>query len=108
MKVDANFFYGDRTAWTRYASGDGQASAVDSVSALELATKVIKGEYGTGSARRAALGSRYSEVQEKVNDLYAKANSVIKGKYGNGQARKANLGDEYSIVQYIVNDILRN
>lgn len=106
MKVDANFFYGDRDAWARYASSNGQASAVDNVSALELATKVIKGEYGTGKARRDTLGSRYNEVQEKVNDLYAKANDVIKGKYGNGQTRKSKLGSEYAIVQYIVNDIL--
>ena len=108
MEVDASFFYGDKTAWNRYASGDGQASATDSASTLELATKVINGEYGTGTARRDALGSRYNEVQAKVNDLYAKANDVIEGKYGNGQTRKEKLGSEYTIVQRIVNDILSN
>lgn len=108
MEVDANFFYGDRAAWNRYASGDGQASATDSASTLELATKVINGEYGTGVARRNALGPRYNEVQAKVNELYAKANDVIEGKYGNGQTRKEKLGNEYGIVQSIVNDILAN
>lgn len=108
MEVDANFFYGDKAAWNRYASGDGQASATDNASTLELATKVINGNYGTGMARRDALGSRYNEVQAKVNDLYAKANDVIEGKYGNGQTRKAKLGNEYAIVQRIVNDILLN
>ena len=108
MEVDANFFYGDRAAWSRYANGDGQASTTNSASTLELAEKVINGDYGTGMARRDALGSRYNEVQAKVNDLYAKANDVIEGKYGNGQTRKAKLGNEYSIVQRIVNDILSN
>ena len=108
MEVDANFFYGDKAAWNRYASGDGQASATDNASTLELATKVINGDYGTGTVRRDALGSRYNEVQAKVNDLYAKANDVIEGKYGNGQTRKEKLGSEYAIVQRIVNDILSN
>ena len=108
MEVDASFFYGDRTAWSKYASGDGQARTADSASTLELATKVINGEYGTGAARRDALGPRYNEVQAKVNNLYAKANDVIEGKYGNGETRKAKLGSEYGIVQRIVNDILSN
>ena len=108
MEVDANFFYGDKITWDKYASGDGQASATDSASTLELATRVINGDYGTGTARRDALGPRYNEVQAKVNDLYAKANDVIEGKYGNGQTRKEKLGSEYAIVQRIVNDILSN
>ena len=108
MEVDANFFYGDRAAWSRYANGDGQASTTNSASTLELAEKVINGDYGTGMARRDTLGSRYNEVQAKVNELYAKANDVIEGKYGNGQTRKEKLGNEYGIVQRIVNDILSN
>lgn len=108
MEVDANFFYGDKIAWDKYANGDGQASATDNESTLELATKVINGDYGTGTARKNALGSRYNEVQAKVNDLYATASDVIEGKYGNGQTRKEKLGNEYGIVQRIVNDILAN
>ena len=102
MSVDGDFFYGDRTAWDKYV-GSGQ----DNASVLDLASATIKGEYGIGAARRAALGSRYDEVQAKVNDLYAKANKVIKGKYGNGTARRNVLGDEYGIVQYIVNNMLK-
>lgn len=102
MSVDGDFFYGDRTAWDRYV-GSGQ----DNASVLDLASATIKGEYGIGAARRAALGSRYDEVQAKVNDLYAKANKVIKGSYGNGVDRRNALGDEYDIVQYIVNNMLK-
>lgn len=102
MLIDGDFFYGDRTAWDKYV-GSGQ----DNTSVLDLASATIKGEYGIGAARRAALGSRYDEVQAKVNDLYAKANKVIKGSYGNGVNRRNALGDEYDIVQYIVNNMLK-
>ena len=113
MNVDGDFFYGDRKAWNAYAgssnsSGSGNSSdSLVSGSALDLATDVIKGKYGTGQARRNALGSRYDDVQAKVNDLYAKADKVIKGRYGNGQARRTALGSEYDIVQYIVNNMLK-
>lgn len=102
MSIDGDFFYGDRTAWDKYVE-----SGQDNASVLDLASATIKGEYGIGAARRAALGSRYDEVQAKVNDLYAKANKVIKGYYGNGTNRRNALGDEYGIVQYIVNNMLK-
>ncbi|MFR9005678.1 MAG: hypothetical protein ACLVKA_04640 [Collinsella aerofaciens] len=35
----------------------------------ELARAVIAGRYGVGEARRKALGSRYAEVQRRVNQL---------------------------------------
>lgn len=109
MSIDGDFFYGDKTAWGKYvgAAKDSGSNDVGNASLLELATKVIKGEYGNGTARKAVLGSRYNEVQAKVNDLYAKANKVIKGAYGNGTARKTALGNEYDIVQYIVNNMLK-
>lgn len=114
MPVDGDFFYGDRRAWNAYVGSSDSTSTNDSSddmvpgpTLLELATNVIKGKYGNGADRRAALGSRYDEVQAKVNDLYAKANNVIKGKYGNGVNRRNALGDEYDIVQYIVNNMLK-
>ena len=111
MWIDGDFFYGDRRAWNAYAGIDGTGDSSDGMvpgpTLLELATDVIKGRYGNGIARRNALGSRYDEVQAKINDLYAKANNVIKGRYGNGTARRNALGDEYGIVQYIVNNMLK-
>lgn len=111
MQIDGDFFYGDRKAWNAYAGTDGTGDSSDGMvpgpTLLELAADVIKGRYGNGADRRAALGSRYDEVQAKINDLYAKANNVIKGKYGNGTDRRNALGDEYGIVQYIVNNMLQ-
>lgn len=110
MQIDGDFFYGDRRAWNAYAGIDGTGDSSDGMvpgpTLLELAADVIKGRYGNGADRRAALGSRYDEVQAKINDLYAEANNVIKGRYGNGADRRNALGDEYGIVQYIVNNML--
>ena len=111
MSIDGDYFYGDRKAWNAYAGTDGTGNSSDGMvpgpTLLELATDVIKGRYGNGADRRAALGSRYDEVQAKINDLYAKANKAIRGKYGNGADRRNALGDEYGIVQYIVNNMLK-
>lgn len=81
-----------------------------------LAEAVIRGEYGNGDQRKAALGSRYDEVQAEVNrilngggapapavDINALADAVMRGDYGNGQARKDALGVNYEAVQAEVN-----
>lgn len=108
MSIDGNFFYGNREAWNAYSSGSiNFPDVVVPGSTLDLATDVIKGHYGNGQDRRTALGSRYDEVQAKINDLYAKANKVIDGHYGNGIIRRNKLGSEYDIVQYIVNNMLK-
>ena len=107
------------------AVGDGSGGGVPSGSVAELAQAVIRGEYGNGNARRAALGSRYDEVQAEVNrilgggsasqtpsssgtgaDIESLARAVIRGDYGNGDARRAALGSSYDAVQARVNEIL--
>ena len=96
-----------------------QAPAADDVD--DLARRVIAGEFGNGTARKAALGSRYAEVQACVNemlgaggsggssggaDIDALAQAVIRGDYGNGAERKRRLGSLYGAVQTRVNEIL--
>lgn len=81
-----------------------------------LARAVIRGDYGNGQARRDALGSRYEEVQARVNqilegdsavyDVEAMALAVIRGDYGNGAERRRRLGVHYDEVQARVNQIL--
>lgn len=94
----------------------------------ELAKEVIAGKYGNGDARKNALGSRYSEVQAKVNEMLA-GNSkpstptpapkpqvnilelvkkTIRGDFGNGEARRKALGSNYDEVQRQVNLNLKN
>lgn len=94
----------------------------------ELAREVIAGKYGNGDTRKNALGSRYSEVQAKVNEMLA-GNSkpsaptpapkpqvdilelvkkTIRGDFGNGEARRKALGSNYDEVQRQVNLNLKN
>lgn len=101
----------------------GTTPAAPGGTVAELARRVIAGEFGNGDARRAALGSRYSEVQAEVNrilaggsssapaqpaapDIEALAQAVIRGDYGNGDDRRAALGSTYDAVQARVNEIL--
>lgn len=84
----------------------------------ELATAVMRGDYGNGEERRARLGGKYDAVQAEINrrlyggsgggdaggyDITALAEAVIRGDYGNGEERRARLGGKYDEVQAEVN-----
>jgi N-acetylmuramoyl-L-alanine amidase CwlA len=126
--------YIDAAKWSALHAricGEAAASAsTPSEDVRELAQKVIDGQFGNGEARRAALGSRYDEVQAEVNrilgatqsatnttstassadqgaDIDALARRAINGEFGNGEARRARLGSLYDRVQARVNEILR-
>lgn len=117
--LDLDVFYGDKDAWDRYASVKSSGSAVEqppsvtvtpapSGTTLELAVRVMKGEYGAGAERRKALGSRYNEVQNFINHIANSsaatlAKEVWAGKYGNGDTRKTVLGNRYDEVMKAVN-----
>jgi hypothetical protein len=98
-------------------SAPAPAPAAPAVDIEGLAQAVIRGEYGNGDARRAALGANYDAVQGRVNailagqtpvavDIEGLARAVIRGDYGNGDARRAALGANYDAVQARVNQIL--
>lgn len=113
-----------KAAITGGAASGGTTPSAPGGTVAELARRVIAGEFGNGDARRAALGSRYSEVQAEVNRILAGgsgggasqapadddvddlARRVIAGEFGNGAARKAALGDRYAEVQERVNEML--
>lgn len=71
--LDLNYFSGDGTAWDKYAGGSPSSSKpsnpVETKSTDELAQEVIAGKYGNGEDRKQALGSRYDEVQARVNEI---------------------------------------
>lgn len=121
--IDLNKFYGDAAAWKKYAN-PGNAKPVEggssnpstpstpsttpSGSTLDLVLGVMQGKYGDGNARKAALGTKYNEVQNMINHIATAsastlANEVKAGKYGNGDTRKIVLGSRYTEVQNIVN-----
>ena len=112
--LDGDVFYGDATAWDKYAGGSpasggsGGSTTTPSGSVLFLAVGVMQGKYGNGTARKQALGSRYDEVQDFINHISTAsaqtlAQEVLAGKYGNGDTRKTVLGSRYNEVQAIVN-----
>lgn len=116
--LDLNKFYGDKTAWNRYA-GKGNVTkpstgtAASSTSSpggtvLDLVVATLQDKYGNGDARKTALGNRYTEVQNMINHIASASASTLAGevkagKYGNGDARKIALGSRYNEVQKIVN-----
>ena len=118
--LDCSIFYGDGTAWDKYVNPSGAATnpgsgssggatpSAPSGSTLDLVVSVMRGTYGDGDARKAALGSRYNEVQSVINhiataDANTLANEVWAGTYGNGDTRKIALGSRYDEVMNVVN-----
>lgn len=85
----------------------------------QLANEVIAGAYGTGDARRLALGGQFDAVQARVNEILLGSNNpkpqpsihelaqqVIAGAFGTGDQRITALGGNYQAVQDEVNRIL--
>ena len=71
--LDLNYFSGDSSAWDKYAGGGPSSSKpsnpVETKSTDDLAREVVAGKYGNGEDRKNALGSRYDEVQARVNEI---------------------------------------
>ena len=78
--LDLNYFSGNSSAWDKYAGGKPSTSTSTSKptekSIDELAQEVIAGKYGNGDARKKALGTRYDEVQARVNKILGVNNKV--------------------------------
>lgn len=73
--LDLNYFRGTREQWDKYAN-PGKATKptptpapqpAPSVDYEALATATIRGDYGNGETRRAALGANYGPVMRIVN-----------------------------------------
>lgn len=98
-------------------SGGSTPTVSGSIDAL--ARRVIAGEFGSGDARKNALGDKYDAVQKRVNEILSGtasapakksvseiAKEVLAGAWGNGAARKNRLvaaGYNYDEVQNAVN-----
>lgn len=121
--LDLNKAYMDASGWQRMAAAGGNvqpapqpiapATGVENMDLLDLVAGVFNGDYGNGSARATALGSRFNEVQQMVNHIAgASAEELAKetwaGKYRNGSERKAILASRYDEVMAIVNGNVSN
>lgn len=108
------------------ASAPAAKPAAPAFNVEQAARDVIAGKYGTGDARKKALGSHYNEVQTRVNQILAggkttsaapsvnidaEARKVIRGDYGNGATRKQRLTAKFGAataekIQARVNQLL--
>lgn len=119
--LDLNKFYGDPAAWDKYANPNGAAQpqpapqpqpdpqpTAPQGSTLELADRLMRDEFGSGDARKQALGSRYGEVQDFINHIdQASVDTLVAevkaGRYGNNPVRERVLGKRYKAVQNKIN-----
>lgn len=121
-QLDEDYFTNDKMeTWQAYcgaaASSGGtvepphqvdEAEEIKNSGVMDLVYRTMKNEFGTLDERKAALGSRYDEVQSLINyiqntDAQTLADEVWRGKYGDGDYRKTVLGDRYEEVRAIVN-----
>ena len=110
--IDASYGGAD---WTAYTIMKKEPNGT----IYALARRVIAGEFGSGDARKNALGSNYDAVQKRVNEILSGtasapakksvseiAKEVLAGAWGNGNDRKNRLvaaGYNYDEVQNAVN-----
>lgn len=109
-RVDMNHCYRDFPAEITGGTTPTEppAQADPEGSTLDLVYYTMQGRYGSGDARKAALGSRYDEVQDMINHISTASAQTLKdetlaGKYGNGDVRKTVLGSRYDEVQNRIN-----
>ena len=115
--LDKDLMYVDISRYDMSKTSTTPVNPLDAFTDSQLADKVIAGEFGSGDARKNALGSRYESVQAIVNSRLNPpkksndeiANEVIAGAWGAGDDRKnrlANAGYDYNTIQSIVNQKL--
>lgn len=120
-RLDLDKFYGDATAWHKYANPSGEAKPVTPKpvrkSNEQVADEVIAGAWGNSEDRKNRLtqaGYDYNVIQDIVNKKVAPvrksneqiASEVIAGQWGNGQDRVNRLnaaGYDANAIQNIVN-----
>lgn len=108
--LDCNYAYKDsyRVGEASSSTDTSSSTTTPSGTTLELVKRTMKGEFGDGSDRENALGTRYNEVQDMINHIAsASLDTLVKetkaGKYGNGETRETVLGSRYQEVQDKIN-----
>lgn len=105
---DVKWFTGGTPPQQQPASGDVEQFDL-TLEDYKLVAKVMADANCTVNVRRAALGSRYDEIQALINHILSAstatlASEVSKGRYGNDPYRREALGPRYDEVQEKVNE----
>ena len=74
--IDKNIMYADISRYEMNKKNTSAKNPLDAFTNGELADKVIAGEFGSGDARKNALGARYEAVQAIVNKKLGIKNPV--------------------------------
>ena len=74
--IDKNIMYADISRYDMNKKNTSTKNPLDAFTNGELADKVIAGEFGSGDARKNALGARYEAVQAIVNKKLGIKNPV--------------------------------
>ena len=107
---------GNRYYYIYRPSGQSSVSTSTAGTSIDqLVQETLAGKYGNGEQRKAALGSQYQAVMDRINgkatasqkSIDELAQEVIAGKHGNGEARKKSLGSQYEAVQKRVTELLK-
>lgn len=116
--LDLNIAYMDKVAWDKYAGTNSEGcpdiqpqpkpDTTPSGTTLDLVYNTLSGKYGNGDARKQALGTRYTEVQNTINHIASASVATLvaetkSGNYGNGDVRKVVLNNRYADVQKAIN-----
>ena len=105
-----------------FSSSKSEVKPITNLTEAEVTTianDVIAGKYGNGDERKKNLGSNYTTVQNKVNEILSKAEKkpeakkvdnivvadVIAGKYGNGDERIKRLTDAGYIYREVQDEV---
>lgn len=93
IPVNGKYIRGYGILGTKEASEPVQEASID-----ELVEAVLAGQYGTGDARKQALGDKYEEVQAEVNKRLKKASEAQKIPVGIATNKDDSIAGTYIVT----------
>lgn len=84
----------------KYTEGGAVQQAPSNKSVDELAKEVINGVYGTGDARKQALGAQYDAVQKRVNEILKGDTSPVVMEYNGAKLTQATVDMILSLCKH--------
>lgn len=93
IAVNGKYIRGYGILGTKEASEPVQEDSID-----ELVEAVLAGQYGTGDARKQALGDKYEEVQAEVNKRLKKASEAQKIPVGIATNKDDSIAGTYTVT----------
>lgn len=87
-----------------YMNSENNTGSLPEAQLNSLANSVIRGDLGTGSQRKAALGNHYNEVQKLVNQKLSKSRVISKGAKKPEKQQEIKYGPSKRVKHSMMND----